>query len=148
MSYKRALPEGTTQRLSILLKETKSLRDFKRIQSVYLRALLGLSVQEIARAVGYSTSYVRKIQNSYIEEGEKALLSKGRGGRYHENLTIKEEEDFLRPFMERAARETLVVREVKEAYEERVGHRVPRSTIYRLLKRHGWSKEKKEKKIP
>jgi hypothetical protein len=32
-----------------------------------------------------------------------------------------------------------VVRTIRKAYEAAVGKRVPASTIYRLLARHGWS---------
>jgi hypothetical protein len=33
-----------------------------------------------------------------------------------------------------------VVSEIKEAYEKVVGHRVPKSTIYGIVARHGWRK--------
>jgi transposase len=34
----------------------------------------------------------------------------------------------------------LVVNEVKGVYEETVGRKVPKSTVYRMLARHGWRK--------
>jgi transposase len=33
-----------------------------------------------------------------------------------------------------------VVNEVKAVYEEAVGRSVPKSTVYRMLARHGWRK--------
>ena len=33
-----------------------------------------------------------------------------------------------------------MVNEVKAAYEEIIGHSVPKSTVYRVLARHGWRK--------
>jgi len=34
----------------------------------------------------------------------------------------------------------LVVNEIKLAYELKVGHKVPKSTVYRMLARHDWRK--------
>lgn len=135
------LPEGAEERLKELLIQTQSLNDFKRIQSVWMRARLGLSAQEIAAAIGWSTSHVRRIHASYLKEGERVLLGKGRGGRYNQNLSVQEEEELLKPFFKKNGIERIIVREVKEAYEKKVGHLVPNSTIYRMLKRHGWSKK-------
>jgi hypothetical protein len=36
--------------------------------------------------------------------------------------------------------ELLVVNEIKAALEKRVGHPVPKTTVYRMLHRHGWRK--------
>ena len=63
------------------------------------------------------------------------------GGRYRANMTADEEHSFLSSFLEKAARgEILMVGEVKRAYEKAVEHAVPKSTIYRMLARHGWRK--------
>ena len=52
-----------------------------------------------------------------------------------------EERLFLSSFLKKSARgEILVVSEIKKAYEKAVGHRVPKSTIYRIVARHGWRK--------
>lgn len=142
MRKPKPLPEGATERLKELLITTHSLNDFKRIQSVWMRASLGLSAQEIAAAIGWSTSHVRRIHANYLREGEEVLIGKGRGGRYNQNLTLKEEEELLEPFLKKRRNNgEIIVREVKEAYEERVGHQVPNSTVYRMLKRHGWCKK-------
>ena len=34
----------------------------------------------------------------------------------------------------------LVVGEIKTAYEKKAGKQVPKSTVYRMLARHGWRK--------
>lgn len=47
----------------------------------------------------------------------------------------------LAPFAQRAeAGGMLSVSEIQQAYREHTGHEVARSTIYRLLDRHGWRK--------
>jgi transposase len=84
---------------------------------------------------------VRRVQQRYRAVGEMVLLGVPTGGRRHENLSLGEERSFLQTFAgSAAAGQLLEVSQVKVAYEERVGHRVPHSTIYRLLARHGWRK--------
>lgn len=64
-----------------------------------------------------------------------------RGGRRRENLSIEEEKEVLVPFFEKSKTgEILIVKEIKLAYEAKVGCKVPKSTIYRMLARHGWRK--------
>jgi transposase len=44
-------------------------------------------------------------------------------------------------FLKRAEQGRLLeVSRVKQAYEQVVGHGVPKSTVYRMLGRHGWRK--------
>jgi len=65
----------------------------------------------------------------------------GRGGRRHQNLTVEEERAFLSDFLAEAKRGGMLeVSGLKAAYERTVGHSVPNSTVYRMLKRHGWRK--------
>jgi transposase len=56
-------------------------------------------------------------------------------------LSPAEEAEILAEFAARAKQGgVLVVTEVKAAYENRVGRAVPKSTVYRMLARHGWRK--------
>lgn len=102
---------------------------------------MGLSPKAIARALGLSVNTVRIVQSHYLQHGAEALVGPGRGGRRRQNLSVKQEETLLGDFVERAREgEVLVVSELKTAYESEVGRRVPKSTVYRLLARHGWRK--------
>ncbi|AIA31836.1 helix-turn-helix domain-containing protein [Leptospirillum ferriphilum] len=42
----------------------------------------------------------------------------------------------------------MVVPPIHAALEERVGHTVPKSTVYRLLARHGWRKVSPDTRHP
>jgi len=54
---------------------------------------------------------------------------------------MEDEKRFLSPFIEKASRSgVLVVSGIKLAYEKTLGHKVPKSTIYRMLERNGWRK--------
>jgi len=62
---------------------------------------------------------------------------------------VKQEDGLLAQFLEKAGDGTvLVVAEVKKAYEEAVGHGVPKSTVYRMLARHGWRKVAPRRRHP
>jgi transposase len=56
-------------------------------------------------------------------------------------LTVRQEDQLLCGFALQAKRGNMLeVGRVKGAYEQAVGHPVPKSTVYRLLQRKGWRK--------
>jgi transposase len=135
------MPPGAVAELERLLSDAKTRNQYQRVQCVWLRATLGLSSEEVARAIGWHPASVRRVQAAYLREGASALCTVGRGGRRHENLSLQEEEALLRAFSSRAEKGgVLEVSAVKASYEARVGYSVPKSTVYRMLKRHGWRK--------
>ena len=73
----------------------------------------------------------------------------GRGGRRREHLSLEEEIDFLAPFLEKAkVGGILVVSEIKQALEERLGRTVSLASVYNLLHRHDWRKLAPDKRHP
>jgi transposase len=141
MRPRKPFPSGSAERLGPLVRQAKSIDEFKRLQCVWLRAALDLSVEEISLAVGLSPSSVRCYHSRYLKRGEIALLGRPRGGRRHQNLTVNQEQRFLGTFIATAERGGILeVSQVKAGYEKAVGRKVPKSTIYRLLARHGWRK--------
>ena len=123
------------------LKTAKGRPEFQRIQCVLIRATLGSSAAEIARLLGWSTPTVHVIHSRWAKEGEAIFNLKAKGGRRNEYLTFEEEVEFLRPFLDKAkAGGVLNANEVKMAFEALVGHRVAKSTIYRMLDRQDWRK--------
>jgi transposase len=131
------------ERLSLkeMLKTVHTKADYQRVQCLWLRAELGMNSTQIAAAVGFTKGTVRVIQHMYFAEGETVLVGEGRGGRRHQYLTPEEEDDLLKGFFD-AARDggVLIASEIKSAYEKEVGRTVNKSTIYRMLERHGWRK--------
>jgi hypothetical protein len=66
-----------------------------------------------------------------------AVETPGRGGRRYAYMTEK----LLETFFERAAKgEIVTTKQIKQTYEEHIGHEVDETTISRLLKRHLWHK--------
>ena len=141
MRTPQIISKEATESLKKMLNETKSKADFRRVLCVWLRARLGMSSQEVAEAVGYAGGTVRRIQTRYLKEGETSLFGKGQGGRRYGNMSINQEIQFLTVFIGKAkAGGGIVVSEIKNAYEKAIGHKVPKSTVYRMLDRHGWRK--------
>jgi transposase len=106
-----------------------------------LRAALGLNADQVATAIGWQPTSVRRLQAQYLKEGEPVLKAVGRGGRRHQNLTVEQEQQLLAEFRLQAKRAGMLeVSQIQRAYEEAVGHAVPKSTVYRMLARQGWHK--------
>jgi transposase len=132
---------GTTERLEKLLALTSSLDEYRRIQSIYFRSRYGFSASEIAKMVGLRLQTVRNIHSAYLKNGEEVLHLKGKGGRYHFNLTSEEEGRFLAAFeVDGELGDIVEVGRLHRTYEVKIGRKVPKSTIYRLLHRQGWRK--------
>jgi len=141
MPPRASLPEGSGEIAAALMRRAKTKVEFQRAQAVWLRVALDLSDSEIATATGLSSNTVRCLQSRFRLRGETALIGVGRGGRRRQNLTVDQEEEVLRPFLEQAGSGAILqVGPIKDAYERVVGREVPKSTVYRLLARHGWRK--------
>lgn len=133
--------KATVERLAERLKKADSHSEYLRIQCVLIRATLGSSAAEIAQLLGWSTATVHVMHSRWAKEGEAIFDVGGRGGRRHQHLTKEQENALLAPFVQRAeAGGMLTVADIQQAYRERTGKVVARSTVYRLLERHGWRK--------
>lgn len=97
--------------------------------------------EDIARHCGVSKATVHAVISSYNRLGVAAVATPGKGGRRSGYLSVQEERAFLAPFFAHAEKgELATTQEIWRAFEERVGHEVDDSTIYRLRARHGWRK--------
>jgi len=141
MRPRKVLSPANHEELRKLLPQARSVEEFRRIQCVWLRASLDLTLSQIALATGLSPVSIRCYHSRYLQHGSRALKVNGRGGRHRQNLSIEQERQLLQPFFEPAAGgEILDVGRVHGAYEKLVGRDVSKSTVYRLLARHGWRK--------
>lgn len=105
---------------------------------IYNALVAPRKVEETALHTGVSTATVHRVVATYNRLGPTAVESQRKGGRRHQYLMLPEVEQFLAPFFARAERgEIATVAHIQHAFEERVGHEVDASTIYRLLHRHG-----------
>ena len=115
--------------------------EFQRFLCVWLRIEQGLTTKEIARVLNWNANTIRFTQSDFIVRGTKALVDEKRGGRRRQLLTLEEEKGFLATFQDRADSASMIVaNEIKAALEKQLGHSIHKTTVYRLLKRHGWRK--------
>ena len=64
-------------------------------------------------------------------------------------MSYQEEQDFLNAYQEQSEDGQLVdTANIRQAYEERVGHRISSGQIYRVFRRHGWRKVMPRSKHP
>jgi transposase len=108
---------------------------------IYNALVESRAASEIARHCGVSKATVHAVISRYNRLGVAAIETPGKGGRRRQYLTLEEEKEFLTPFFAPAeSGEIATVGQIWRAFEQRVGHTVDDSTIYRLLHRHGWRK--------
>jgi len=141
MRIPRAFPQEGAEHVLKLLKKAKTKLEFQRIQCIWMRLKKNLPAPDIADLIGWHVSSVRRVHAQYYKDGDKIFKGVSRGGRHRENLSKEEEEKLLKQFFNKAKDGgILVVNEIKLAYELKVGHKVPKSTVYRMLARHDWRK--------
>ena len=132
------------QKREIRLKfcKAKKLKDVKSYNHVLVLNMrrLGKTNKEISEVTGYNPQRITEIVSQYIKEGMDSLI----GNKYTSNnrrMSFEEETQFLEQFREEAESGLLIsVKKILEKYEEVTGKASNTSTIYKLLKRHGWRK--------
>lgn len=111
----------------------------KRLEVLDLRCE-GISQKEIAEKTGYHRSHVCDLIKVYFESGIQAIAETHYGGN-RRNMSVEEEAEILEQFKERAEKGQMIdIREIENAYQEKVGHQIGNAQIYRVLDRHGWRK--------
>jgi transposase len=128
------------EELRLAMQAEQRQAQFRRLQCVWLRVQHDLSTEAVAKVTGLSVSQVWRIWSQYFR-GSLAAISKPKGGRRNEHLTVKEEAEFLEAFVEQAQKGVLLTaRMIKISYEQKVGRRVAESTVCRMLRRHDWKR--------
>lgn len=137
----------------LLEQKLKEVKGFWRVQ----RFLVILSLQkqpqtskQLSLSFNLSEIAIRKLISDYNKHGLAALEVKGQGGRKNEIMSFEEEEAFLEQFEIKARQgQIATIDEIREAFIKKTNHKgVAKSTIYRLLKRHSWSKKKARPQHP
>lgn len=130
-----------------LEQRLKNVRGFWRVQRILVILSLSKLPQtsaELALQFHLSEITIRKLVSDYNELGESVFDVKGQGGRKNEILTFEEEKNFLKQFFDKAIQgKESTAEEIGKIFIKHTGRKkVAKSTIYNLLKRHGWSKKK------
>lgn len=145
----RVLPHLTEAEVK---EKMRTASDFRRQQKwwiVYNALVEPRTAAEIAKHTGTSVRNVHQVISEYNRHGASAFETPGAGGRRTSYMTLEQEKAFLAQLEPKARRGELTTKaEIKQAFEQQVGHQVHKSTIYRLLERHQWHKLKPRPRHP
>jgi transposase len=132
------------------LSKAKTAEELRQVQAFVMPLEFGLSMEQTARAIGVSTGWACQLRNRFIKEGVIPRQDKPlRGGRRRANMSLEEEKAFLEPFFDKAKEGgILVVSEIKDALDQRLGRNVALASAYNLLHRHDWRKLAPDKRHP
>ena len=124
------------------VRKSRTIEDLKQAQAVVLPLEMGLTMEQTAEAIGVSIGWACRLRTQFIRDGGiRQKYQPNRGGRRRENMTREEEAAFLSPFFEKASSGgILVVSEIKQAIEDRLGRKIALASAYNLLHRHHWRK--------
>ena len=128
-------------------KENKDKTVDKWLEVLVLHAE-GKSRYEIAQRTGFGKQYITELVSEYRSKGLLEYATKQYKGN-RRNMSVSEEEAFLSSFKELAEQgQVIETGAIKAAYEEKVGHSIGGSQVYRVLHRHGWRKIMPRSKHP
>ena len=145
MKYK--FNEEQYKEIKAARKANKDKQIDKRLEVLELRCE-GMSQQQIAEKTDFHRSHICNLIKMYFEKGLQAVAEKHYVGN-RRNMSFDEEKEFLEQFKQKADQgQILDTREIKNAYQEKVGHSIGHSQIYLVLQRHEWRKIMPRSKHP
>ena len=133
-----------------LLATAKTLEEMRQAQAVLLPLEHGFTMEQVAKSLGISKGWACKLRIRFIKSGGVLDEQKPKpGGRRRQNMSREDETAFLAPYLEKAARGgILVVGEIKQALDARLGRKTALASTYNLLHRHHWRKLAPDKRHP
>jgi len=139
MARKSRISQKLSECAKSSVQETDNAHALRKAQAVLLPALFSLDLVATGVAIGRSKASVCRLQAEFRADctGTRVAVQK-RGGRRRQNMSVEQESQLLEPFFKQAINgQPLEVEKIRRAYETAIGKKVPPSTIYRLLARHG-----------
>ena len=114
-------------------------RDARAAACFILMAVSGAHLKDLANAFGVTPKTIHEdiIRIRNPDAGEKGVW----GGGNNHLLSYEEEEQFLESFLDDAKSGYIITMpKLHDEYNKRVGKNTPKSTFYRMVKRHNWRK--------
>lgn len=147
MKMRYEMTEEQKAEIADARRRNKDKRIERRLRVLQLRGE-GKTLAWIAEATGFHRSHVSSLIAAYFREGIGAITDSHYQGN-RRNMSIEEEAELLEPYLRESAEgHILDTREIKAAYEAKLGRPVGSSQIYYVLKRHGWRKVMPRSKHP
>ena len=123
-----------------IVQTANDAHELRKAQSILLPALFSLDLVATGIVIGRSKASVCRLQAEFRAQcAGTHIAPKKRGGRKRQNMSFEQEAQLLEPFFQKARKgNPFVVADIRKAYQTATGKKVPASTIYRILARHGW----------
>ena len=123
------------------IKETKGFWKIQRWLIIRQGIINPASAEALGASVGLKKSTTQQLISNYNKYGKSAINTQGKGGRKYGYLTLDQEVEFLKSCeLKSLSGEYTTVNDIQNAFEKKIGKTVAKSTVYNLLKRHGWRK--------
>ena len=136
---RQRISEEEYQQIVAAEKGTQDKQISRKLRALMLR-YEGLSNEEIGKRLELCSERVSQLVSEYKREGLEEYIQKKYGGN-HRNMSEAEETELLEQFREKAeAGQVCEVKDIKQAFDEKLGRDTGRGYIYMLLARHGWRK--------
>ena len=147
MAVKRKFSHEIDHAIRVKVKKCKDSKALRRLIALNMYRQ-GKTNKEIAKATGFHPQQITQLVTKVLSNGIDSILQDRRTSNNY-RMSFTQEADFLKQFEEMAENGQLVtVAPILQKYEEATGKKSNTTSIYRLLKRHGWRKLKPHRKHP
>ncbi len=120
-------------------QSARSVAQLRQAQAVILPLEFGLTLEETASIIGVSKVWACRLRSEFIRSGGELCTVRPRGEGSRKILTFDEESELLAPFFSMArSGGKLVVSDVRNEVQRKLGRSVALTSVYNMLHRHGW----------
>lgn len=131
----------TSQQFKKYLNDAQDKFEYKRIEAVRLFVIQKKHADEISKIVNSPPGTIYNWTHLYNKHGIKGLLSKKKGGRRRETMSVENEKNFLGQIANDAAIGIIVTaNKIRLKLKNIMSKTASKSYIYDLLKRNKWRK--------
>jgi len=122
-------------------------KGYRRLLALHMRGM-GISRTQTGEALGFSEQHVTNLVAKYKKHGIESILEDKRTSN-NRHMSFEEEAKFLEQFVELAeVGQVITIEGILKKFQEVTGKESGATTIYNLLKRHGWRKVKPRPRHP
>lgn len=133
----RVKPHLSEAEIKEKISTAKKFRQQQKWSIIYNALVDPRPAAAIAKHTGTTVRTVHQVISDYNRRGAAAIETPGSGGRRRSYQSVDEEKQLLDAIAPKAkCGEITTKAEVKQTVEQKVGHKVHKTTIYRLLRRH------------
>jgi len=146
MSRQRLSAPLIEARAGRALATARTVQELRAAQSIWLPTTLGITLEQTAGLLGVSRASAARLQKRLRESSTQDPRARPPkkatwGGRRRALMSYQEEQDFLAPWVEKAATGGIgVVSPLGAALAQKLGRKVAAAVVYRMPSRHGWRK--------